>query len=84
MTGRTCFAKGQLVSQAHWIPTNLAEYNSTGSIVPAIGCNRLWCSGCETWVRVIEGVYLRPQTSPDLASLHDATSPLEFGSLQKG
>ena len=78
MNQRTCLAKGQLVSHQHWLPTHPAEYNPTGSILPAVGCNRLWCEACGLWVRVIAGAELRPRTTTDLTSLYISPDPQQF------
>ena len=77
MNQRTCFAKGQLISKHHWLPDHPAEYNPNGSIVPAVGCNRLWCEGCGLWVRVIQGAELRPRTQPDLQALYQTEAPMD-------
>ena len=77
MNQRTCLAKGQLVNHQHWLPTHPAEYNPNGSILPAVGCNRLWCEECGLWVRVIQGVELRPRTQTDLHVLYQTDAPMD-------
>lgn len=54
--GNVCVAGGLVVGTKFEIPGDVRVYRRDKSEL--IGCNRLFCSDCKTWVKFINGFYL--------------------------
>jgi len=68
-----CYARGMLVSPQHWVPANQVEYGGSDSILPAVGCNRLFCARCNSPVRCIGGRVTVDATAIKTADIYAAS-----------
>jgi hypothetical protein len=69
-----CFGGGAIGGPNVDIPTDLARYKRDAN--DRIGCNRLWCPRCESWVRHIDHFKLSGwMSSADIAELYAAPAP---------